>query len=331
MDQFVVLTVYCGLIVAASMLGGALPTMMRLTHTRMQLMMSGVGGLMLGVGTLHLLPHGVAESGLIDLAVGGMFAGILTMFFLMRVFHSHHHAPVEKEYPEVVAEEQATCELEHEHEHKHDHDHHHGGHGHGHCDHDHDAGDPHSVWRWLGIFLGLSLHTLIDGIALAAAVEAAAHVETGFGRLAIGVFLGIVLHKPLDALSITFVMRAGGWSATTMNLINFGYSLMCPIGVVLFYLALGSLDMSWRHYVIGGALGFAAGVFICISLADILPEIQFHSHDKWKLSSALLLGALLAVAIGWLEPPHTQRHQPAPTGGPVTPLALPAPKPAGQQ
>ncbi|TWT38847.1 ZIP family metal transporter [Blastopirellula retiformator] len=317
MDQFVVLTVYCGLIVAASMLGGALPTMMRLTHTRMQVMMSGVGGLMLGVGVLHLLPHGVAESGSIDLAVGGMFAGILTMFFLMRVFHAHQHAPVEQDYPEFAAEE-----------HDHDHDHQH---AHGHCDHDHGDPNPNSVWRWLGIFLGLSLHTLIDGVALAAAVEAAAHVESGLGRLAIGVFLGIVLHKPLDALSITFVMRAGSWSATTMNLINFGYALMCPIGMVLFYFALGTLDVSWRHAVIGGALGYAAGVFICISLADILPEIQFHSHDKWKLSSALLFGALLAVAIGWLEPPHTQRHQTSPARAQVAPLALPAERPASER
>ncbi|WP_202594920.1 ZIP family metal transporter [Blastopirellula marina] len=310
MDQFVVLTVYCGLIVAASMLGGALPSVMRLTHTRMQLMMSGVGGLMLGVGVLHLLPHGVAESGSIDVAVGGMFVGILSMFFLMRVFHSHQHAPVEKEYPEVAAAE-----------HPQDHDPHA---GHAHCDHDHGDEGPKSVWRWLGIFLGLSLHTLIDGIALAAAVAAAAHAESGLAKLALGVFLGIVLHKPLDALSITFVMRAGGWSATSMNLINFGYSLMCPIGVVLFYFAIGSLDDAWRHNVVGGALGFAAGVFICIALADILPEIQFHSHDKWKLSSVLLLGALLAVAIGWLEPPHAHHHAPAPA---TAPLPLPAMSP----
>lgn len=323
MDQYVVLTVYCGLIVAASMLGGALPTLMRLTHTRMQMMMSGVGGLMLGVGTLHLLPHGIAESGSIDLAVGGMFVGILTMFLLMRVFHAHHHAPVENEYPEVVGEE-------HEHEHD-DHQHHHHHDAHGHCDHDHADDGPKSPWRWLGIFLGLSLHTLIDGIALAAAVAAAAHVESGLGRLAVGVFLGIVLHKPLDALSITFVMRAGGWSSTAMNLINFGYSLMCPIGVVLFFLAIGSLDSTLRHHVVGASLGFAAGVFICISLADILPEIQFHSHDKWKLTSALVMGAMLALAIGWLEPPHTHRHQPAPAGNGGVPFVLPLPEPASKR
>ncbi|MFI4874314.1 MAG: ZIP family metal transporter [Blastopirellula sp. JB062] len=308
MDQFVVLTVYCGFIVAASMLGGALPSIVRLTHTRMQLMMSGVGGLMLGVGVLHLLPHGAAISGSIDIAVGGMLFGILTMFFLMRVFHSHHHAPVEKEYPEASAVEHATPD-----------------HGHAHCDHDHANGQPKSAWRWLGIFFGLSLHTLIDGIALAAAVAAAAHAESGLARLALGVFLGIVLHKPLDALSITFVMRAGGWSATSMNLINLGYSLMCPLGVILFSLTIDHLDSTWRHYAVGGSLGFAAGVFICISLADILPEIQFHSHDKWKLSGVLLLGALLAVAIGWLEPPHAHRHQATPTPKEAVDTALDLP------
>ena len=53
----------------------------------------------------------------------------------------------------------------------------------------------------------------------------------------------------------------------------------------------------------------SAGVFICISLSDLLPEVQFHSHDRLKLSAALLLGIVTAWAIGFLEPAHTHGHQ----------------------
>jgi zinc and cadmium transporter len=53
--------------------------------------------------------------------------------------------------------------------------------------------------------------------------------------------------------------------------------------------------------LVGAALGMAAGVFICIALADILPEVSFHSHDRAKLSVALVLGILLAISIGFLE------------------------------
>jgi zinc and cadmium transporter len=45
----------------------------------------------------------------------------------------------------------------------------------------------------------------------------------------------------------------------------------------------------------------AAGVFICIALADILPEVSFHTHDRAKLSVALIVGVLLAISIGFLE------------------------------
>jgi zinc and cadmium transporter len=60
--------VYCLLIVFASLSGGWLPLAMRLSHTRMQLMMSFVAGLMLGVAILHLLPHAMAELNNIDAA-----------------------------------------------------------------------------------------------------------------------------------------------------------------------------------------------------------------------------------------------------------------------
>jgi zinc transporter ZupT len=53
---------YCVLIAAASLLGGMLPALLRLSHTRMQVIMSFVGGLVLGVAVLHLLPHSAVES-----------------------------------------------------------------------------------------------------------------------------------------------------------------------------------------------------------------------------------------------------------------------------
>jgi zinc and cadmium transporter len=49
------------------------------------------------------------------------------------------------------------------------------------------------------------------------------------------------------------------------------------------------------------ALAFSAGTFLCIAAADILPEVQFHRHDRVALSAALLLGLGMALAIGRLE------------------------------
>src|SRR5947207_2893914 len=87
----ILLTMYCMCVFAASLAGGALSGLIKLTHRRMQLVMSFVGGLMLGVALLHLLPHSLAEQGSVDRVAGWTLAGLLTMFMLIRVFHVHAH------------------------------------------------------------------------------------------------------------------------------------------------------------------------------------------------------------------------------------------------
>ena len=293
-SSMVQLLVYCGLIALSSMLGGFLPMLIRLTHTRMQLLVSLIGGLMLGVGIFHQLPHAVAimpvqaanGSSALDSCMWWLMFGLLMTFFMLRMFHFHSHEP--------MAEEDG-----HTHDCAHDHDHSHHDHGHG--------TDSPKKASWIGIFLGLSLHTLLDGVALAAAVQADAlhqHGNNGFALLGIGTFLGVVLHKPLDSLSITSLMAAGGWSRGPMQLANFGYALMCPIGAGLFCVGIESFS-GGRDTVVAGALAMSAGVFICISLSDLLPEVQFHSHDRIRLSLVLLLGVAAAWGIRFFEPAHT--------------------------
>ena len=298
------LVIYCGLIAVSSLCGGALPLMFRMTHTRMQVLVSVVGGFMLGVGIFHQLPHAVVAmsaggndaSFSLDWCMRWLMFGLLLTFFMLRMFHFHSHGPVDEDGPH-------SHECSHDHDHDHDHDH-------GHR-HDHASGQsPLKGSSWIGIFLGLSLHTLLDGVALAANIQADAfhnHERGLLTLLGVGTFLGVALHKPLDSMSITSLMAAGGWSGQSMKLVNLGYALMCPIGAFLFYFGI-------QHYagvqetVVAAALAMSAGVFICISLSDLLPEVQFHSHDRLKLSAALLLGVGSAWVIGFLEPAHTHGH-----------------------
>jgi zinc and cadmium transporter len=314
MQPTVLLLIYCVFVVLASLAGGALPGLVRLTHRRTQLVMSFVGGLMLGVALLHLLPHSIAEQGSVDRSAVFALAGLLTMFLLIRVFHVHAH------------EHGDTTDVETQHDHEHhegpcDHVHHHG-HGHG-------AAAHHHPFSWVGLALGLALHTLIDGLALGAAVAAEAHSGGGFALFGLGTFLAVALHKPLDALSITSLMKAGGWSRQDIWLANIGFALMCPIGAIGFTFGLARL-FGEQHVAVGCALAFAAGVFLCISLADLLPEVAFHTHDRLPLTAALALGIALAFGIGYLEPKHTHEpHEshnhgtPAPAAAISTPLPSP--------
>ena len=262
MDPGLLILLFCVLVAAASMTGGWLQTRLKLTHARMQVVVSFVGGLMLGVAVFHMLPHANAYTRSLDRAVGWMMGGLLGMFFLIRIFqfHSHDHG---------------------EPGHEHDHDHAHASH----------------KLSWAGVAVGLSIHTLIDGVALGAAVLAES--EEGLALAGLGTFLAVALHKPLDAFSITSLMRASGWPKGKQVLVNSGFAMMVPVGALLFYFGVGEPGP-----VVGNALAFSAGVFLCISLGDLLPEVQFHSHDRLKLSIALLLGVAVAYGIGFLEGEH---------------------------
>lgn len=293
-----ILAIYCALIVVASLLGGALPFVMELTHTRMQTIISFVGGLMLGIGVLHLMPHAVHELHQANIAANWMMVGIVMMFVLLRLFHFHNHEPVR------MLHKDGSTDCGHDHDHDHD-----AvsvdvvttgeGHSPAEC---HSHGHTHGL-SWFGIALGLSLHTLIDGLALAASVHAQAQQISGSQWLGLATFLAVLLHKPLDAVSITSLMAASGWTRRSMMLVNAGFSMMCPLGAALFLLGVRQFA-GYQQELLGTALAFSAGVFICISLSDLLPEMEFHAHNKVQLTVALGLGIILSWSLTFLEYAH---------------------------
>jgi len=102
--------------------------------------------------------------------------------------------------------------------------------------------------------------------------------------------------KPLDAFSIGSVMRRIGWSLRERSTVNLCFSLACPTGALLRWVGATQLDTA-SNLVVGSGLKVSAGFFICIALADLLPEVHFHDHDRGKLTLALFLGVLLASGI----------------------------------
>ncbi|NOX54569.1 MAG: ZIP family metal transporter [Planctomycetes bacterium] len=306
------LVAQCGLIILASFLGGCLPRWIALTHTHMQLMISFVGGLMLGIGLLHLLPHAAVMLGSLDRAVLWTVLGTMATFFLLRTFHFHHHEP------EVVrpshwepphSDETSLTEV--------------GTHpGRPHDSEKENVTVSHGGWpvrpgerkiaalseaSWIGVAFGLGVHTLVDGAALAASVQADAHRALPLSMLGLGTFVAILLHKPLDALSIVSLMELSGRSPRAAQAVNLAYCLMCPIGALLFVAGV-RISGPAQGTLLGCGLAFAAGVFLCIAMSDLLPELEFHAHDRLPLSGAIVAGVLLAYLIGFLEPSH--QHEP---------------------
>ena len=125
--------------------------------------------------------------------------------------------------------------------------------------------------------------------------------------LGLGTFLAVALHKPVDSISITTLMAASGWSSRSRTIVNAAFSLICPAGALLFVLGVQKFS-GHQSTIVGLALAISAGVFLCIALGDLLPEMEFHTHNRTRLTLALLAGVAIAWGIRFLEDPHAHSH-----------------------
>lgn len=265
---------------AAAYAGGASVAFLRLGHRRMQVLLSFTGGILLGVAFLHLLPHATrACGGRVDDAAPWVLAGFFLMFLLERAFHGHAHHAADPEHGPV-----GGCD--------------HGAHAHSPGAHHDHAGEAGPIGRgtasWYGAFAGLAVHSLADGAALAAAMD----LPAGRSGLLTGVapLLAILLHKPVDAGLIAALMLKAGASPGLRRTVNLAHALLVPLGALVFLACLRGAG-GGREEFLGAALGLAAGAFVCIAAADLLPEVEFHSHDRLLLSASLALGITLAAGI----------------------------------
>jgi zinc and cadmium transporter len=285
-------TALCLAIVTASVLGGLLPLSTLLNHTRLQVYLSFSAGAMLGAAFFHMMPEAVrvGSAGTIPWTA----VGLLALFFLERFFSFHQHEP--HAHPDAT-----EC-------------------GHAHAGHGSlepaaalvgSASDPGLSRRpgvaahalpWGSAAFGLAVHSLVGGVALGSAVAADFHTQARLGAAGIGVFLATLVHKPADALTITALMVRSGSTRWSAHVVNLGFALMIPAGVALFALGISGGQSLSATSLTAGTLAFSAGTFLCIALSDLLPELQFHSHDRLKLSVSLLLGLALMAGTAAVIP-----------------------------
>ena len=299
---------YCIAILAASMSGGYVPFLGKITHGRLQMYLSLSAGIMLGAAFFHVMPDAMeyAKSNF----GWWMALGVVGLFCIERFIAPHSH--------------EVTGNGHHHHGHHDDHGHdlkemEHAKEMAAACNHSHHAieeGDHRAaapvVAGWAAVF-GLTIHTFMNGVGLAGEVSAdRAKAIALFPGLAI--FLAIVLHKPADALAISTVLTRKGVSRPKLSLVQLGFALMVPIGVIAFRLSSRIIAEDLRKELIGAALAFSAGTFLFVALSDLLPEVQFHRHDRLRLFMLLLFGVVFMGFIGFLESlggEHGEKDKPA--------------------
>ena len=145
----------------------------------------------------------------------------------------------------------------------------------------------HDEHRPLGylVLLADGLHNLIGGLAVGGAFV----VDL---RVGIITWLVAAAHEVPQELGDFGVLVHSGWQRRSALAWNFASALTFLLGALLAY-ALAD------HIEVGYLLPFAAGNFIYIAAADLLPEItaETRTRDKLETSGAFMIGlAILLTA-----------------------------------
>ena len=135
---------------------------------------------------------------------------------------------------------------------------------------------------WLAV-LGLGVHTLFDGVAIAAGFM----VSPALGAV---LFLAVVVHKIPEGFTIASIMLASGYSRTAAVGAGGALGVLTVGGALL-------TGLVAEHHV-GYALALSAGVTIYVAASDLIPEVNREGGPA--LAWTVFGGLLFFVLADWL-------------------------------
>jgi zinc and cadmium transporter len=312
MHEYVWLALYSVSIMAFALAGAYLPFRGgQVSHSRLQFYLTFSAGVMLGAACFHVIPDAMEVSeNQIGWVCTWICLGIVGLFCIERFIAPHSHEVDAKHLHNTERHTDLEHVHEHEHAHEHEHDHtrehlHNSGNG-----FEHKSAAP-AVAGWAAV-LGLTIHTFMNGVGLAGNVQADT-AKVGWptwGVPGLAMFFAVFFHKPADALAISTVLTRKHVGQNLVALVQIGFVLMIPLGAFLFCLTEGSLEEDMKLKLTGAALGFSAGAFLFVALSDLLPEVQFHRHDRIPLFLMLVAGVLWMAGIAYLEHLGEEKSEP---------------------
>jgi zinc and cadmium transporter len=130
---------------------------------------------------------------------------------------------------------------------------------------------------------GISVHSLLDGVAIGEAF----HAGTGVGWI---VSLAVVVHKFADGVSTVGILVSTGRSGRVANRMLVLTALAPLAGLALQTIV--PLPLS----LLALLLGWFSGVFLYLGAAALIPAAHAASQSRW-LPAATLLGATLVYLL----------------------------------
>lgn len=138
----------------------------------------------------------------------------------------------------------------------------------------------------LAAVAGLALHSLFDGVSIAAGW----HFAPSLGWI---VFIGIALHKIPEGFTIASIVRAAGGGR--------GRSLAAA-ALVGAACVVGALAVAGQPARAGDGLAIATGVTLYVAATDLVPEVnkEVGHHLALTVLGGVALYAATELALSWL-------------------------------
>jgi zinc and cadmium transporter len=140
----------------------------------------------------------------------------------------------------------------------------------------------------LAAFVGLTIHGLIEGAALASSLTV-----PGMAPL---VLTAILSHKFPSGMALSSILRLSGRAHLESLAFVFGVSLSGPLGLLAAYWLLSSHGLT---NAAGALLAMSAGTFIYIGACDLLPELHRSNTERNRKLLSFLAGVALSILSGY--------------------------------
>jgi zinc and cadmium transporter len=139
--------------------------------------------------------------------------------------------------------------------------------------------------KWMNL-LGDALHNLIDGLIIAAAFL----TSISLGYITV---IAVIFHEIPQEIGDFAVLVYGGFSKKKAMFLNFITALIAVIGGIFGYFLISFIDPI-KPYL----LALAAGGFLYISAADLIPEIRKERKAKKLIITILIF--ISGIILMWL-------------------------------
>jgi len=244
-DTYVIVIIAIVMLLVTTMAGACIPLMRRFSESQLHLMTSLSAGMLLGMLFLVIMPEVVEKSH--ETSATGMMLWVMGGFaavLFIDVLLRHTHA----------SDCDCACRT-----------------------HDH-------ALTSTTAFIGLAIHSVPCGLALAAAIVVGCDVA--FMMLAV-----IALHKVAEAFSLSSVFSLTTSDRRTTLRYMFIFSLIMPVVLIV---AVPFLSMM-GSVMTGIPLAIAAGSFMYVGIFSMLPEAF---HEKGNILRSFLMVIVGMIVIG---------------------------------